>query len=888
MSQNENEPPKENPEANSQQEQKPEEEPQIDLSKETPIKRIFHYERVVKYYKDQIPPSNSRNYADKEFPPIIDSLYDNSDKSVEGQDKINVQEIDWKKASELFPNLTLFPDKKLKLDNNDSEFIDFKIDFKHNKGELFNNYTHFFHAISLMASIPGLIENIFATDIEDKSKPEFYELYVYVNGEYQKVILDEYLPVVKGTTTLRFSKPNKEEIWLPLLEKAYAKTHGGYGSLITCDASSVFQCFTGVPVERINLFDLDTEDLKIVIKNNLENFIFLIPNDQKCKDIGISPGKAYQLKDIFDLGTNKDDKSNKNDNKDNKNNKDNKENTDNKDNKENSDNNKDDNNEDNEVKSNIILKLYNMFEYKQYKGKWSSEGDLFTNEIKTKVNFNPEDKNHIYMSLEYIRKFFKQIHIVYKIFDCNIKQITVTNESINIPQVFNLYIPNDSKVSFSLIFRDPPANKSKMYEYEQNLKKKKKKIPACICISGYNLEEKNFINFDGCYNSQNEPETTRNLSAGFYLVWTFLAYDFCSNPTPKEYDLKVCCHENFKLRLQALDTKYHLLKNILYSGLKQYQGEYIKDDEICFMEDNYYNFTGLGFQLISNPFKDYFQKWVFKTQVENIALLYPYSKFEHFEVQVLPEKYFLLVGIKIDNTKKCKFSMKYFFKTLKFDEKLTEKPEDIQINFNEFCSNEVQNDEIDFNYYEYLNDDLIKKEREKFNPDKVVFERFCKDYKPYMDKINELKPLNQKIENKLRFFEKNGIEDVYIGQVNEKEKKYGRGALIRNNGNYFVGYWKDDKMNGQGYEYNKNGEEICSGEYKSGALNGQGKKIYEDGTRYEGAFLDGKEDGMGIYYFKDGTNWKGNSKNGLKNGKGTFTDAQGNKSDMEYKNNQRV
>ena len=65
MSQNENEPPKENPEANSQQEHKPEEEPQIDLSKETPIKRIFHYERVVKYYKDQFPPSNSRNYADK-------------------------------------------------------------------------------------------------------------------------------------------------------------------------------------------------------------------------------------------------------------------------------------------------------------------------------------------------------------------------------------------------------------------------------------------------------------------------------------------------------------------------------------------------------------------------------------------------------------------------------------------------------------------------------------------------------------------------------------------------------------------------------------------------------------------------------------------------------
>ena len=871
MSQNENEPPKENPP--EEPEQKQEEIPEIDSSKETPIKRIFNHEKVEKYYKDQIPPSYSHGkFVDKVFPIIIDSLLDRSNKSIPDQDKINVQEVEWKRASELFKNLSLFPNQFIKLDNNDSEYIEFKINFKENKGELFSNYTHFFHAISLMASIPGLIENIFKTQsINDEG---CYELYMYVNGEYRIVVLDDYLPVIKNTSFLRFSKPFKEEIWLPLLEKAYAKTHGGYGALITCDASSVFQSFTGVPVEKINVFDLDTEDLKITLKNNLENFVFLIPNEKKSKDIGIMPGKAYQLKELFDLGPITE---NKNDKKESKENNENKENIENNEEKK----------EEIEEKSNIILKLYNMFEYKQYKGKWSNEGDFFTEEIKKKVNFNPNDKNHLYMSLEYIKKFFSQIHIVYKLFDCNIKLLTVPRESVNIPQVFNLYIQNDAKVSFSLIFKD--SQNSEESPYEQSLKKKQKIIPATICISEYNLEEKTFINFDGCFNSEEGPETVKNLTSGYYLIWTYIAYDYCSKPAPKEYALKVCSNDNFKLRLQALDTKYHLLKNILYSGIKKYQGQFMKNDEICVMDDNYYNFTGLGFQIIINPFKEYFQKWIFKTQLTNMTLLYPYSKFENFEIQVLPQNFFLLVGIKIDNTKKNKFEMKSYFKTFKYDENLIEKQENLNINFNDFCSIEVQNDERDFQYYQYLNDEGIKLESQEFRADKVVYEHLYNNYKTYMDKINELPIINKKDDQKLKFLEQNYLDGVYVGQANEKNIKKGRGALINNiNGNYFIGYWKDDKKNGKGTEYNKNGEEIASGEYKNGLLNGNGKKSFDDGTKYEGMFKDGKMDGNGIYFFKDGSKWEGFSRKGFKDGKGIFIDSQGNKSDMEYQNNTRI
>ena len=254
-------------EKNNQNEEEPS--PEVELSQETPIKRIFNYERVdksKKYFLNQSPPQGSiEKYMDDIFSRNTSSLTDKSKKST-GVDKINIKEIDWKRASELFKeNISLFPPLTGNKNEGEEEYHKFKINFRKNKGELFSNYTQFFHAMIILTSIPNLIENIFES--KEINEQNYYTLYVYIKGDFHKLILDDYLPVVKGTDSLRFSKPDKEEIWLPLLEKAFAKTHGGYGSLITCDAAEVIQCFTGVPVEKFNIKDLDDEDLKIVLNN---------------------------------------------------------------------------------------------------------------------------------------------------------------------------------------------------------------------------------------------------------------------------------------------------------------------------------------------------------------------------------------------------------------------------------------------------------------------------------------------------------------------------------------------------------------------------------------------------------------------------------------------
>lgn len=46
----------------------------------------------------------------------------------------------------------------------------------------------------------------------------------------QEILVDDYVPVNKSNKPL-FCQPNKNEIWVLLLEKAWAKAHGSYANI---------------------------------------------------------------------------------------------------------------------------------------------------------------------------------------------------------------------------------------------------------------------------------------------------------------------------------------------------------------------------------------------------------------------------------------------------------------------------------------------------------------------------------------------------------------------------------------------------------------------------------------------------------------------------------
>ena len=69
--------------------------------------------------------------------------------------------------------------------------------------------------------------------------------------------MDEYFPSHNRGRgwELAFSKTDQNELWVILLEKAYAKAYGSYWEIIGGDPVHALRDLTGAPYDRIENFD---------------------------------------------------------------------------------------------------------------------------------------------------------------------------------------------------------------------------------------------------------------------------------------------------------------------------------------------------------------------------------------------------------------------------------------------------------------------------------------------------------------------------------------------------------------------------------------------------------------------------------------------------------
>jgi len=77
----------------------------------------------------------------------------------------------------------------------------------------------------MLAERPALIERLFIT--RTINELGVYRVKICKNGEWQVVTIDDLFPCYPQGEPL-FSKGLSNEIWVLILEKAYAKLHGNY------------------------------------------------------------------------------------------------------------------------------------------------------------------------------------------------------------------------------------------------------------------------------------------------------------------------------------------------------------------------------------------------------------------------------------------------------------------------------------------------------------------------------------------------------------------------------------------------------------------------------------------------------------------------------------
>ena len=97
--------------------------------------------------------------------------------------------------------------------------------------------------------------------------------------------------------------------------------------------------------------------------------------------------------------------------------------------------------------------------------------------------------------------------------------------------------------------------------------------------------------------------------------------------------------------------------------------------------------------------------------------------------------------------------------------------------------------------------------------------------------------------------------EEYVGEF-KNSKRHGQGTYSYANGGKYVGEYKNNKRHGQGTFTSASGNKYV-GEYKDDKMHGQGTYSYADGEEYVGEFKDDKFHGEGIVRFPDGTKKEG-------------------------------
>jgi hypothetical protein len=105
-------------------------------------------------------------------------------------------------------------------------------------------------SLACLAEFPGAIQHVFLTDEYNPRGRYVLQLYDPKKKEWEEVVVDDWVPCEAGTTDPIFAQPRGKELWVALLEKAFAKMSGSYGALSGGHMLYGLQVLTGDHAER--------------------------------------------------------------------------------------------------------------------------------------------------------------------------------------------------------------------------------------------------------------------------------------------------------------------------------------------------------------------------------------------------------------------------------------------------------------------------------------------------------------------------------------------------------------------------------------------------------------------------------------------------------------
>ncbi|CAG9531009.1 unnamed protein product [Cercopithifilaria johnstoni] len=164
----------------------------------------------------------------------------------------------------------------------------------------------FLSALAVIAERPDILDQIFLTKVYNPWG--VYQIRLCVDGHWQVVLIDDFLPCHSQTHGLAFAVGRRNQLWVPLIEKALAKILGCYAKLPAGRTLEGLAILTGAPCTFLDLESCTDHDLIWAHLLSMREAGFIMGcscgsgrryvDEAEFKRVGLQIRHAYSLLDV--------------------------------------------------------------------------------------------------------------------------------------------------------------------------------------------------------------------------------------------------------------------------------------------------------------------------------------------------------------------------------------------------------------------------------------------------------------------------------------------------------------------------------------------------------------------------------------------------------------